>query len=559
MATNEVELGRARAAYAARAWGDALAAFRRADDGTALELDDLERLAWSAALTGDDDGFLGALERLYRACLDAGEPARAARAAFWLGFRLSSIGDGSRATGWLARSGRLVERAGEPCAERGYLLLPTVFRHLGAADNAAAEEVANEAARIGERCRDGDLVALARHLEGRALMRQGRTEEGLALLDEVMLAVTAGELSPIVTGIVYCNVLLVCQQMYALDRARQWTAALASWCDENAQLVTFTGHCLVHRAELLQLGGAWEDALEEVRQICERLETFGDPDAFGDACYQRAELHRLRGEFEDAERAYRAASDKGRDPQPGLALLRVRQGEHEAGIASLRRALSTTPVEWARARLLPAFVEIAVACGALDEARAASRELDAIAKHFGTEILGAIADHARGTISVADANHRDAIEPLRNAFAVWNRVGAPYIAARIRATLSRAYLGLGDRDGADLERAAARKVFEEFGAAPDLVALDPSAAPTTAVAPAPSWRPATAPARAHRLSPRELEVLRLIATGKTNKAIGRQLFVSERTIDRHVSNIFTKIGVASRAAATAYAYDNALV
>jgi len=542
------ELERARAAYAARAWADALVAFREAEAFAALASEDVERVAWSAALTGDDEAFLTGLERCYKACLGEGRTTRAARAAFWLGFHLLSLGDQSRGTGWLTRASRLVEDADEPCSERGYLLLPTVHRHLGAANDAAAQAAASEAARIGERCNDPDLVALARNLEGRALMRQGRTEAGLALLDEVMLSVTAGELSPIVTGIVYCNVIAVCQQMYALDRARQWTLALAAWCDDNAQLVTFTGHCLVHRTEILQLGGAWDDAIEEVRRVCERLDACGDRDALGDACYQRAELHRLRGELDEAENAYRQASENGRDPQPGLALLRVRQGQHEAAIASLRRALSSTPVEWSRARLLPAFVEIALACSALEEARSASRELDAIAKRFATEILGAIAAHARGAVYIADGNHRDAIEPLRHAFSVWNRAGAPYIAARIRALLSRAFAGLGDDDGASLERDAARKLFEELGAVLDARAL----AENRAASPAPS-------ARAHGLSRRELEVLRLVVSGKTNKAIGRELFVSERTVDRHVSNIFTKIGVTSRAAATAFAYEHRLV
>jgi DNA-binding NarL/FixJ family response regulator len=535
-----------RASFDRRAWAEAFDALARAQSEAPLDRDDVERLVSSAALRGNDEAFFGALERLHDACVEANEPRRAARAAFWIGFHLSSLGGGSAASGWLARASRLLENENEtePCAERGYLLLPEVYRQLGASDHAGAAETARRAVRIGEQCRERDLVALARNLEGRALVRQGRVEAGLALLDEVMLGVTSGELSSVVTGIVYCNVIVCCQQVYAFDRAREWTAALSRWCNEQPELVTFTGHCLVHRAEIMQLGGAWREAIEAVRQVCERS-TDADPDVFGDACYQEAELLRLRGDFAEAEEAYRRASENGREPQPGLALLRLAQGQTDAAVSAIRRVLSTTTVKWQRARLLPAFVEIMLAAGELDEARAACRELEEVARDFGTEILGAMAAHARGAVASAEGDARAAIEPLRRAFGVWHRVGAPYIAARIRVLLGRACVALGDRDGAELERIAARKVFEELGARADLAALDAAPAPP--------------PGRQIGLSPRELEVLRLLATGKTNKAIASALFVSERTVDRHVSNIFAKIGVASRAGATAFAYENGIV
>ncbi len=547
MSTTKGPLDHGRASFDRRAWGEAFDAFALAEGNAPLDRDDLERLAWSAALRGRDEAFLGALERLHKACVEVQECKRAARAAFWIGFHLSSLGATS-AGGWLARASRLIENEKEPCAERGYLLLPAVHRHLAAADDVAAQEVASEAARIGERCGDGDLVALARNLEGRALVRQARVEAGLALLDEVMVTVTSGALSPLVTGIVYCNVIACCQQVFALDRAREWTAALARWCNEQPQLVTFTGHCLVHRAELMQLGGAWREAIEEVRQVCDRC-TDADPDAFGDACYQRGELLRLRGDLAQADDAYRLAIEHGCEPQPGLALLRLAQRQTESALSAIRRMLSTTTVKWQRARLLPAFVDIMLSAGELDEARAGCRELEDIARDFGTEILGAMAAHARGAVLLAEGDHRGAIEPLRHAFGVWLRAAAPYIAARIRVLLGRSFLGLGDREGAELERDAARKVFEALGAVPDLAALDAADGAASTARPTP----------AHGLSNRELEVLRLLARGKTNKAIARELLLSERTVDRHVSNIFTKIRVGSRAAATAFAYENGLV
>jgi DNA-binding CsgD family transcriptional regulator len=547
MAESKSPLEHARASFSRRAWSDAFEALVSIEKGAPLDLADLERLVWSAALTGHDEVFVGALERLHKACTAALENKRAARAAFWLSFHLASFGSAS-APGWLARANRLVENEPEPCAERGYLLLPMVERHLAAADAAAAEEVANNAARIGERCGDRDLVALARSLEARALLEQNRIEAGLSLLDEIMVAVTSGELSPLVTGIVYCSAIVRCQRVFALERAREWTAALTRWCNEQPQLVTFTGLCLVHRAEIMQLGGAWVEATNEVRQVSERR-TNADPEVFGDACYQQAELLRLRGDLAEAERMYRLASENGCDPQPGLALLRLLQRQEEHAVNTIRRVFSTTTVRWRQARLLPAFIEIMLSAGHLDEARAGCRELQDIATEFGTEIIGAMAAQARGAVFVAEGNHRAAIEPLRHAFGTWQRAKAPYIAARIRVLLGRALFSLGDDDSAALERAAARKVFEELGAAPDLMALD-------AAHDAASMRH---PSSSHNLSRRELEVLRLVATGKTNKAIARALSVSERTVDRHVSNIFTKIRVATRAAATAFAYENGLV
>jgi DNA-binding CsgD family transcriptional regulator len=534
-----------RASYAREEWEDAFAALSRADRQAPLAPADLELLALSAALTGRDDDLLAALERLYQAHVGAGEPARAARQAFWLAFRLLALGEGGRASGWLARAQRLLEGVGHDCVEEGYLLLPVVARHLAGRDYDTAGDVAERAAGIGERFGEADLVALARSMQGRALLRQGQVASGLGLLDEAMLAVTGGELSPLVTGLVYCSVIAACQQVYALDRAREWTAALAGWCERQPQLVTFAGHCLVHRAEVLRLGGEWPEAIEEARRACERLPR-ADPEAMADACYQQAEIHRLRGDLAAAEEAYARASQLGREAQPGLALLRLAQGRRDEAAQGIRRALDTTTVPWRRARFLPAGIEILLVGGDLEGAHAACRDLEEVAGLFGTEVLGAMAAHARGAVRLAEGDARAAVEPLRRAFEVWQKVGAPYIAARIRVLLGKACETLGDRDGATLEWEAARRVFVQLGAVPDLGALE---APARGARVRPD----------HGLSPRELEVLRLVARGKTNKAIAGDLGVSERTIDRHVSNIFAKLHVSSRSAATAFAYEHELV
>jgi DNA-binding CsgD family transcriptional regulator len=541
---------RGRTAYARREWRDAYDALSEASSEGPLDADDVERLALAAGLTGHEDSSVESFERLHQLRLDAGDVPRAARAAFWAAMRLLSLGEMARGSGWLARAQRLVDHERQDCVERGYLRLPLVFRLTAARDYEGARAAAHEAAEIGARHGDRDLSALGGTFEGRALIRHGRLSEGLPLLDEAMVAVTSGELSPLVAGLVYCNVIAACQQSYALDRAREWTAALSDWCREQPQLVAFAGACHIHRSEIMQLGGEWPEAAIEARRASSRLSGTKDVEA-GNAFYQEGELHRLRGELAEAEQAYALASERGRDPQPGLSLLRLAQGRVDLAAAAMRRVLSATSDPLQRTRFLPAHVEIMLAASDLGEARRAADELCALADGFGMEMLDAMAQHAKGAVALAEGNAREAIDPLRRAQEVWQRVGAPYVSARIRLVVARAFQALGDDDGAALERDGARKIFVQLGAAPDLAAIEAISAPA---------RPKSAAAReAHRLSARELEVLLLVASGKTNKAIARQLFVSEKTIDRHVSNIFLKLEVSTRAAATAWAYQRRLL
>lgn len=539
------EIERGRESYGRRAWADAYKSLSLADQAAPLDVQDLERLAISAYLTGRDDDYLRALERAHHAHLDARECARAVRCAFWLGLRLILRGEPSAGTGWLARARRLLEHEESDCVEQGYLLLPLVLQHIDAGDGEIAYADATSAADIGERFGEADLIAAARHLQGRILMRQGQVEKGLALLDEAMVAVTARELSPIVTGMIYCSVIDGCQEVYAPGPAREWTDALAQWCAEQPELV-FTGRCLVHRAEIMHLHGAWREAIKEARRASERLSQKGDQQAAAAALYEQAEVHRLRGEFAEAEAAYRSASQWGWEPQPGLALLRLAQGRKDAAGAAIRRVMSATTDPLRRTRLLPAYVEIMLAGGDIETARGACRELETIAGRFDAGVLGAIAAHARGAIALADGEAQAALAPLRRAFEAWQQVEAPYLAARVRVQIGLACRALGDHDGAGLELDAARAVFEKLGAAPDL----------GRVASLTDDKPADRP---HGLTRRELQVLRLVAAGKTNKAIAGELFVSEKTVDRHVSNIFNKLDVPSRSAATAYAYEHKLL
>jgi DNA-binding CsgD family transcriptional regulator len=539
------KLERGRACYQRRAWADAHLWLARADQAAPLGGEDLELLSMAAYLIGRDDDYLAALDRAHQAFLDAGERARAIRCAFWLGLRFLFRGETGRATGWFGRAQRLLEHEEHDCAEQGYLLLWVVEQQLAAGDLEAANATAASAAEIGERCGDADLIACSRHDQGRIRIQQGQVEEGLALLDEVMVAVIARELSSLVTGLMYCSVIQTCQAVYAFGRAREWTAALAQWCEEQPEMVAFTGVCRVHRAEIMQLRGAWQEAIEEAQRAHARSQGF-DQRATAAALYQQAEVHRLRGEFAAAEEAYRSASQCGLEPQPGLALLRLAQGRADAAVAAIRRAVGATADRLQRTKLLPAHIEIALTVGDVQAARGACHELELIAGAFDTGVLGAMAAHARGAVELAEGNPHAALGSLRRAFEVWRQVGAPYAAARVRTLIGLACRALGDDDGGGLELDAARAVFEQLGAAPDLARIDALIEGASSV-------------HRHGLTRRELQVLRQVAAGKTNKAIAAELCLSEKTIDRHVSNIFAKLDVASRAAATAFAYRHKLI
>ncbi|HEY7371973.1 MAG TPA: LuxR C-terminal-related transcriptional regulator [Polyangia bacterium] len=538
------DVARGRDCYGRRAWAEAHRWFAAADRKAPLAAADLELYAWSAALAGFEDDHFALMDRLYQLHVESGEPARAARWAFWMGFRLAAQREIGRANGWLARAQRLTEKA--DCVEKGYVQMGVAYRQLTSGDHEGARAAAVDAAAFGDRFGDDDLSAFARIFQGRVSLRQGQVAQGLALIDEAMVSVTSGRLAPVLTGVLYCSAIAGCSQLYVMDRAREWTAALAAWCTSQPDMVPFSGTCLVHRAELMQIAGSWREAIEEAQRASERVSRRIDWQTAADSAYQQGEVHRLRGDFAEAERAYRAASEAGREAQPGLALLRLAQGRTADAVSAIRAALRAVDDRLHRARLLPAAVDIALAAGDLEEAARACGELERIAADFGTDVLGAMAAHARGAVALAEGQPGAALEPLRRAFRIWHQVGAPYIAARLRVLLSRASRALGDRDTAALELDLAREVFERLGAAPDLGALRAGDGSGAAGTPG-------------NLSRRELEVLRLVASGKTNKSIAKQLFLSEKTVDRHVSNIFAKANVTSRAAATAFAYQHGLV
>lgn len=533
------QLEHGRACYGRRAWSDAYHAFSCADHTATLDVDDLDRLATAAYLTGREVEFQHILERLYRAHVASGALPRAARCTFWLAITYLLRGEIGRSNAWTARGQRLVED-GES-VEGGYLAIVVATQQLREGHAEAAHATASHAFDIGQSSRDADLLAAARHLQGRALIQRGDVTAGLKCLDETMLAVVAGELLPIMTGLMYCAVIDTCRRVYALGRAREWTAAFSSVCQQQPDMIAFTGVCQVHRAEILQLQGAWLEALAEACRACERaLGADRIPPAA--ALYQQGEIHRLRGEFAKAEDAYRRASELGFEPQPGLALLRLAQGRTRTACTAIRRLTTATSDRMRRAGLLPAHLDIMLASGDLEEARRARDELQALARAFDADALRAVVAQADGAIAIAEGDPHAALDPLRCAFDIWKRFDAPYEAARVRVLIGDACRAIGDNEAAALEFEAAKSVFARLGAQPELARLSA----------------ATSPTPRGPLTARELQVLRLISMGCTNKQIAAELSVSERTIDRHVTNILTRLDVRSRTAATAYAYDRKL-
>jgi ATP/maltotriose-dependent transcriptional regulator MalT len=530
-----VDLGAARTAYDERAWQRAYDAFAAAEVEGPLDAEDYNRFAVAAHLLARLPDYFAIRERAYKALLERGERLAAAEAALWLGMQKSVMGDVAEGGGWISRAGRIVAEDGTDSKAAAFLNVAHAFDVAMAGDPEQAARITEECLQAARRHGSDEFAALSLHQQGMFLLAAGRTGEGLACFDEAMLGVASGECSAMVEGIIYCNVIAACWSIYELTRAQQWTAAMTQWVASQPEICNFSGECRVRRAELKQLHGQWSEALDELDGV---IPSDRDRWAAGIAASVRGNLDRLLGRFDAAEEQFSHSSKLGEDPQPGLALLRLARGSVQAAAAMVRRSLAETHQPGRRIQVLAAATEILLAVGETDAAQASAEELREIATANRTPLVVALGQHAVAMVCLARGTPAAALPLLRDALGTWVRAGAPYEEARTRTLLAEACRALGDRESADREVDAARAIFEELGAVPDLARLTGSD---------------------DLLSPRELEVLRLLATGATNRAIADQLVLSERTVDRHVSNIFGKLGVSSRAAATAYAFDRQLV
>ncbi|TAN33938.1 DNA-binding response regulator [bacterium] len=537
-ATSELEQG--RAACDRLSWAEAFSDLVAADNREPLGAEDLELLSTAALLSGQDAQGFALMQRTHNAFLGRGDLERAALWAVRLGMWLLNAGQAAQAGGWLGRAGRLLDDGRRDCVESGYLQAAIAMQSLGTRDLAGADAAFTHALEIGERFGDADLLALSRLGHGSSLIARGEIEAGAALHDEIMVSVTSGEVSPAIAGIAYCVVIENCREVFDLRRAQEWTSALTRWCESQPGLVAFRGNCLIFRTEIMQLHGRWADAITEAERARDLLLKPPPKPFAGAAFYELAELHRLRGEFAQAEEGYRQASHMGHGPMPGLALMRFAQGHPDQAATVIRRERDEATGPAARAAVLTAFVDLMVATGDLDSARIGVAELAEIAAHIKAPILNAIASQARGAVLLAEGDPRAALQPLRRSASLWRELEAPYEGARVRVLIARACRALGDSETSAMELEAARRTFKELGALPDLAAID------------------TRPAATSGLSEREVEVLRLVAAGSSNRAIALRLVISEKTVARHVSNIFTKLGLSNRAAATAYAYEHGL-
>ena len=538
-------LDQARVAYRKGDWARSFKLLASLDKESPLQPSDLELLATAAYMTGRDTDCIDFWSRAHQEYVHASDLKKAAECAIRAGLILLNMEEFARANGWITRSRRLLNDYPQQCAEKGFILIPEALQHLQSGDTEKAGELFLKAGEIGKQCNNPDLITFSRMGLGQTRIKEENYSEGTKLLDETMVSVIAGETSPIVTGIVYCFVLGMCRKICDMHRAREWTDAMSRWCDSQSELVPYRGQCLVRRAEIMQLQGEWEDAMQEIEKAHE-LAGRSTPPAEGEAWYCQGELNRLQGNFPEAETSYRRANQHGRRPQPGLALLKLALGQPEAAAEAIRQAEQETRDPAKRSDILPAFIEIMLETGQLQDAHHAANELSGLAEKLDTPYLRAVATRAKGQVLLEENKPREALEHLLQAWSVLKREEALYETARTRVMIGLAYRALDAPETAELELDAARWMFSRLGAAHDLSRTETVIRNTDK-------------AHNHGLTPRELDVLSCLATGKTNKEIATELFISERTVDRHVSNIFGKLNLPSRASATAYAYKHDLL
>jgi len=415
--------------------------------------------------------------------------------------------------------------------------------HIFKGEFAEAVALAPRIADYGRRFGEPDLVALGVHAEGRLMLYAGRVAEGLERMDEALAGVMAGEVGPVTAGRVYCSTIEACQEVSDFGRAGEWTRALTRWCDAQPGLLAYTGQCATHRGQLLRLHGAFTDAVQELERAVERYASFGGDPAVGQAHYELGETHRLLGDLSAAERSFEAAAEHGHPGQPGRALLWLAQGRAEDAAAAVRRLLAERQGPVQRAQVLPAAVQVLVEVDGPAEASALAEELLALGTGFGCTALRAAGRHAVALTALTSGNGREAVDSAQRSLELWAGLSAPYEVARSRAVLGQALRLVGDDQSATSALEAALSELTDLGAGPDCRHV-------AALLPAQEYP--------RGLTGREVQVLRLVATGMSNTEIADELTLAEKTVARHLSNIFTKLDVGSRTAAAAFAYEHHL-
>ncbi len=537
------ELRRARDSYERHEWVTAYRALSDLDDD-ALDASDFEALATTAYLLGRINDVVHALQRAHQISLDAGDLPGAVRAAYDLTIALWQAGETAVGNGWLNRAARLLEEFDGDAAERGYVYDAQLMSHVFKGEFSEAFDLAPRLSEYGHRFAEPDLIALGGNAEGRLMIYAGSVAEGLERMDEALAGVMAGEVGPVAAGRVYCSTVEACQEVSDLERAEEWTLALTRWCDAQPGLLAYTGQCATHRGQLLRLHGAFAEAVEELERAVERYVALDGGSAVGQAHYELGETFRQMGDLPSAERAFETAAVHGHPAQPGRSLLWLAQDRADDARAVIRRLLTERQDAVHRAQILPAAVEILAAAGDADEAASLAKELSGLGPRFGCTGLSAAGQHCLAVAALCGDDLGGSVHAAQRSLEIWTRLEAPYEVARTRVVLGRALRLLGDENSADGELKTALSEFTELGAAQDkrgVAAL------------------LSAGDRPGGLTAREVEVLRLVATGLSNTEIADELTLSEKTVARHLSNIFTKLGVASRTAAAAFAYRNDLL
>jgi DNA-binding CsgD family transcriptional regulator len=510
-----------------------------------LPAEQLEALADAAWWTSRVDEAITVRQKAYAAYASAGHGRRAAYSAWFLFWDHVFRGEEAVANGWLRRAERHLASEQE-CVEHGLVAFARGELALWNNDVADALVVADHVTGLGQRLGSTELVALGLECRGRARIADGRIGEGVSDLDEAMCSVIAGELSPLFTGWIYCHVLVACWDLADLGRAGEWTDAAMRWCEHLPSAdAPFNGLCRIHRVEMAILRGAWATADAEAQRTCEELLLY-EPQCAGMAFNAAGEVRRRMGDLRGAEAAFARAHELGYEPQPGLALVQHARGQHEAACAALRLALADrSRAGFPRAQLLAAQVDIALAAGDRGAASSAAKELSALAERVDTPALQAAAAKATGAVRLAEGDAAGSVTRLRRAVTTWQNIGAPYEAALARLLVAEAAREVGDEEGARLELEVASSVFRRLGASADEARAKQLLGATKV--------------DQGGLTAREVEVLRLVAKGKTNKEVAAELVISDHTVARHLNNIFAKLAVTTRAAATAYAYTHDLV